>query len=100
MVPGRCRPSRNCHGCGAGDRVEIEIRTNQQELSRETTIGGGHAGGQLGWIHFGLGKADRAEVRIQWPDGETGPWMEVDVNRFTVINGDSSGPRVWAPTTG
>ncbi|MEE8405779.1 MAG: CRTAC1 family protein [Acidimicrobiia bacterium] len=77
----------------------IEIRTDQHELSRETTIGGGHAGGQLGWIHFGLGTADRAEVRVQWPDGETGPWMKVDVNRFTVIDRDSSGPRVWAPTT-
>ena len=36
---------------------------------REVTVGGGHAGGQLGWIHFGLGDADRAEVRVTWPDG-------------------------------
>ena len=33
----------------AGDRV----------MRREVTVGGGHAGGQLGWIHFGLGDADR-----------------------------------------
>ena len=41
------------------------------------TIGGGHAGGQLGWIHFGLGDADGAEIRVEWPDGETGPWLEL-----------------------
>ena len=40
---------------------------------RELTVGGGHIGGQLGWVHFGLGPADGAEVRVQWPDGEIGP---------------------------
>ena len=29
------------------------------EQRRELTIGGGHAGGQLGWIHFGLGAGRR-----------------------------------------
>ena len=42
---------------------------------RELTIGGGHVGGQLGWIHVGLGSATGAQVRVQWPDGETGPWL-------------------------
>ncbi len=45
--------------------------------SHEVTVGGGHASGQLGWIHVGLGDADAAEVRVQWPDGEIGPWMDV-----------------------
>ena len=27
--------------------------------SREVTVGGGHAGGKLGWLHVGLGDADR-----------------------------------------
>ena len=39
------------------------------------TVGGGHASGQLGWIHFGLGGADGAELRVRWPDGEVGPWI-------------------------
>ena len=44
---------------------------------REVTVGGGHAGGQLGPIHFGLGSADEARVRVTWPDGEVGDWMDV-----------------------
>ena len=44
------------------------------DRERELTIGGGHASGELGWVHFGLGDADAAEVRVRWPDGEVGPW--------------------------
>ena len=43
---------------------------------REVTVGGGDGGGQLGWIHFGLGGAEAAQVRVQWPDRETGPWID------------------------
>ena len=43
-------------------------------MRREVTVGGGHAGGELGWIHFGLGPATSADVRVHWPDGEVGPW--------------------------
>ncbi len=32
----------------------------RRDQRREVTVGGGHAGGQLGWIHFGLGPATRA----------------------------------------
>ena len=32
---------------------------------RELTVGGGHAGGELGWIHFGLGR--RADARGAGP---------------------------------
>jgi hypothetical protein len=60
------------------------------------TIGGGHADGQLGWIHFGLGKADGA-VRVTWPDGETGPWIDVPADDFTVIQRGSAAGRRWTP---
>ena len=33
----------------------IEVTVGETTLRREVTVGGGHAGGQLGWIHFGLG---------------------------------------------
>ena len=38
----------------------IEVRTGDQVQRRELTVGGGHAGGQLGPIHFGLGDATDA----------------------------------------
>jgi len=75
----------------------IEVRIGDRTIRREVTIGGGHAGGQLGWIHFGLGDADGAEIRILWPDGETGPWLELDANRFATIERGAPEPRLWSP---
>ena len=53
----------------------VEVKVGDQTLTREVTVGGGQAGGQLGWIHFGLGSTDTAtspQVRVQWPDQEWG----------------------------
>ncbi|MGF1665038.1 MAG: CRTAC1 family protein [Acidimicrobiia bacterium] len=75
----------------------IEVRAGDRVTSRELTIGGGHAGGTLGWIHFGLGDATAAEVRIQWPDGETGPWIDVSADTHVVIERDATTPAVWMP---
>ena len=78
----------------------IEVRFGERTIRREVTIGGGHAGGQLGWIHFGLGESDGAEIRILWPDGETSPWLELDANRFATIERGASEPRLWVPPAG
>ena len=78
----------------------IEVRFGERTIRREVTIGGGHAGGQLGWIHFGLGEADGAEIRVLWPDGETSPWLELDANRFATIERGASEPRLWVPPAG
>ena len=71
----------NVDAIGAWLDVQIAGRT----LSREITVGGGHAGGQLGWHHFGLGDAETAEVRVQWPDGETGPWVTIRAGEFATM---------------
>ena len=63
--------------------------------AHEVTVGGGHAGGQVGWLHFGLGEADSAEVRVQWPDGEVGPWMEVGAREFAIIERGTSEATTW-----
>jgi hypothetical protein len=68
---------------GIGSWIEVDI--GERTLSRELTIGGGHGGGQLGWVHFGLGDAPGARVRVQWPDGETSPWMQVAADQFATI---------------
>lgn len=83
-------PNRNAIGSW------LEIRTGDLTVHREVSIGGGHAGGQLGWIHLGLGPASSAEVRVTWPDGEAGPWQRVDADGFWIIARDA-GPSRWSP---
>jgi hypothetical protein len=70
----------------------VEVKVGRTIQRRELTIGGGHAGGSLGWVHFGLGRAESAEVRVLWPDGEEGPWMNAEANQFLVIERGASAP--------
>lgn len=58
----------------------IEVRLDDRTLVREITVGGGHASGQSGPVHFGLGVHDRAQVRVIWPDGAQSDWREVATN--------------------
>ena len=74
----------------------VEIRANGRVERRELTIGGGHAGGQLGWLHVGLGAAQSAEVRVTWPGGEQGDWQTVAPDAFYVLERGGV-PEPWAP---
>jgi hypothetical protein len=78
----------------------MEVRVGEETSLWETTIGGGHASGELGWIHVGLGDAEAAEVRVQWPDGETGPWLDLPIDGFGVLERGALGVRGWTPPTG
>ncbi|MGH8912124.1 MAG: CRTAC1 family protein [Acidimicrobiia bacterium] len=75
----------------------IEVGVGERTIHREVTVGGGHAGGQIGWIHLGLGTAEKAEVRVQWPDGETGPWQSVEGDQFVTIERGVADVRTWLP---
>jgi hypothetical protein len=75
----------------------VEVKIGEVTLRRELTIGGGHAGGQLGWVHFGLGPADAAEVRVLWPDGTAGPWLHAAADQFVIVERDAATVRPWAP---
>ncbi len=75
----------------------IQVKVGDTTLRRELTVGGGHAGGQLGWVHFGLGPATSAQVRVQWPDGEVGPWLPVAANQFADIDRGATQVRLWQP---
>ncbi|MGH8874238.1 MAG: CRTAC1 family protein [Acidimicrobiia bacterium] len=90
------QPSPNRDGVGSW----IEVRVNERTFQREVTVGGGHAGGQLGWIHFGLGDANDAEIRVQWPDREKGPWLTVTANQFMIVERGASQVRTWLPPRG
>jgi enediyne biosynthesis protein E4 len=75
----------------------IEVRIGERILRREVTVGGGHAGGQFGWLHFGLGPSGAADVRVQWPDGQTGPWLRAQGDGFAIITRGASTIEPWKP---
>jgi hypothetical protein len=75
----------------------IDLRIGDVTTERELTVGGGHLSGQLGWIHFGLGSATAVDARVQWPDGETGPWMRVQANQFATIARGAGEAQPWLP---
>ena len=75
----------------------IELRCGDRVQRRELTIGGGHAGGQLTWTHFGLGADMQAEVRVLWPDGEAGAWQKVAGDSFYLLKRGQA-PERWTPT--
>jgi hypothetical protein len=74
----------------------LEVQAGGRTSRRELTIGGGHASGQLGWVHFGLGAATSAQVRVTWPDGEVGAWVTVPADGFEVVD-RAAGARPWQP---
>ena len=57
------QPGANAFAMGA--RVAIKGTRQWQDV----TVGGGHAGGQAGPLHFGLGRARAAQLEVTWPDG-------------------------------
>ena len=63
----------------------IEVRAGDRLWRQEVVIGGGHGSGQLGWRHFGLGLAEDAEIRVQWPDGTWSPWQHTAGDRFLTL---------------
>jgi hypothetical protein len=75
----------------------VDVRIGDTTVRHELTIGGGHVGGELGWLHVGLGPATNAEVRVVWPDGEQGPWLHVDANSFGLIERGASAVQPWSP---
>jgi hypothetical protein len=61
------QPGGNRDAIGA--RVTVETEGIRQSVQR--VVGGGHAGGQLLPLHFGIGPARNATVTVTWPDGST-----------------------------
>lgn len=83
----------NRHAIGAF----VEVRVADRTQSREIVVGGGHAGGHATWHHFGIGVAERAVARIQWPDGEWSSWVRLFANQHARITRDKSTADVWLP---
>lgn len=69
----------SCVGCW------VEVRTDKHIQRREIVVGGGHAGGQWAPLHFGLGAAVDADVRIQQPGQKWSSWMAVKAGQISIL---------------
>ncbi|MDZ4094117.1 MAG: CRTAC1 family protein [Paracoccaceae bacterium] len=75
-------PGSNTRAVGAW----IEMRTEGGAVqSQEVTVGGGHGSGHAGPLHFGLGRAEKAEVRVIWPEGDVSQWTPLQANQKVLV---------------
>lgn len=72
----------------------VEIRRGDAVERHEITAGGGHASGSVGWLHFGLGAADAAEIRVRWPNGTEGDWQKLPGRSFQILRPEAP-PEAW-----
>lgn len=72
----------------------IEVKHGDKIMRREITSGGGHASGENGWWHFGLGNATQTQVRVIWPHSTPSEWQNVDADKFYVLERDKLA-RLW-----
>lgn len=73
----------------------VEVQTGERVQREELTVGGGHASGYLGWMHFGLAEATQAKVRVQWPGFGWSDWIAANADGFYVLD-RQSGLRPWS----
>jgi len=74
----------------------IEVKVGDRVQRRELTVGGGHASGQLTWVHFGLGPALEAEARVIWPDGSADAWRPLAADGYYWLRRGQA-PAPWRP---
>jgi enediyne biosynthesis protein E4 len=92
----------NRDAVGAWVEVETRLESGLRVMRQELTVGGGHASGHLGWMHFGLGRAAPPQVRlrVQWPaqsveaQPQWSDWMTVSSNQFVVVE-RTRGAQPW-----
>jgi len=87
------QPGGNRMAVGAMINVKIGTRT----MNRWIYVGGGHASGHIGWTHFGLGNAERAEIRVKWPDGEWSHPYRVFADQFVIVDREVPVAKYWYP---
>ena len=87
------QPDDNRFAVGA----RLSLKTGNHVQTRRLQIGGGHASGELGFVHFGLGVAERATLRVQWPDGEWSAPYQLFANHHVVVSRDKDHVLHWFP---
>ncbi len=74
----------------------VEIKRGTVVERHEITSGGGHASGSVGWLHYGLGDAAKAELRVIWPDGTEGAWQSLPAGSFQILK-PGTAAAAWTP---
>ncbi|WP_223475351.1 FG-GAP repeat domain-containing protein [Oricola indica] len=75
----------------------VTVKSGNETRTRKVHVGGGHASGSAGFIHVGTGVAERAQIRVQWPDGEWSAPFRVFANNFVVIERGAAQAQYWYP---
>ena len=75
----------------------VAVRSGDRQIERELTVGGGHASGSAVPLHFGLGAATTAEIRVTWPDGEVGPWLPTQADQVVTVRRGATAVEPVAP---
>jgi hypothetical protein len=77
--------------------AQITVKAGNNRMERTVQIGGGHASGQSGFYHIGLGVAERAEIRVKWPDGSWSNTYRVFANEFVRLDRAKPDAEYWYP---
>lgn len=77
--------------------AKVSVKIGNRTVVRDLQIGAGHASGQLGFSHFGLGVSERAQVRVRWPDGDWSHGYRVFANTHVLIDRGNEKARLWYP---
>lgn len=80
------QPQGNRDAVGSWVEVALGEAADARVIRQELTVGGGHASGHLGWMHFGLGTAAQVRLRVQWPSGDWSAWQSLAADRFYDID--------------
>lgn len=87
------QPPPNQHAVGA----RLSVRTGNRVQTRRQQTGGGHASGAHGFVHVGLGVAERATVRVQWPGGEWSAPYRLFADHHVIITRGNEHVEQWFP---
>ena len=83
----------NRHAVGA----TVSIKTGNLVQTRRVQVGGGHASGSAGFVHVGLGVAERATLRVQWPDEQWSAPYKLFANHHVIVKRDQDTALQWFP---
>lgn len=83
----------NRHAIGA----RLSIKTGNKVQTRRIHAGAGHASGNAGFVHVGLGVAERATLRVQWPDGQWSAPFKLFANHHVVVERNKDYVHYWYP---